>query len=143
LPVFVVSEVSAPVVPVLAAPVVCEPLSALDVEPSELVPVVVVFLLVPLASVVVLLLLLLALVVVLVLLLLLVLVCDVPVSFPAGDAGSAVGGPGVGGTVVAVPSAAAGGPLTGAVGSSPVTAVTTVAVVAVPVAVVVAVADAV
>jgi hypothetical protein len=121
LPVFVLSEASAPVVPVVAVPVVCEPLSALDVEPSELVPLVVVFLLMPLAVIVVLL-----------LLLVLVLVCVVPVSVsvPAEDAGSAVAGPGVGGTVVAVASAAAAGSLTGAVGSSPVTAVPAVAVVA-------------
>jgi hypothetical protein len=120
LPVFVPSEASALVVPVVAVPVVCEPLSALDVEPSELVPLVVVFLLMPLAVVVV-----------LVLVLVLVLVCVVPVSVsvPAGDVGSAVAGPGVGGTVVAVASAVAAGSLTGAVGSSPVTAVAAVAAV--------------
>jgi hypothetical protein len=130
LPVFVLSEALAPVVPVVAVPVVCEPLSALDVEPSELVPLVVVVLLVPLAVVVV-------------VLLVLVCVCVVPVSVPAGDAGSAVAGPGVGGTVVAVASAAAGGSLTGPDGSSPVTAVTAVAAVAAADAVAEVVADAV
>jgi hypothetical protein len=100
--------VSEPVVPVFAVPVVCEPLSALDVEPSELVSLVVT--------------------------LLLVLVCVVPESVPAGDAGSAVTGPGVGGTVVAVSSAAAGRSLTAAVGSSLVAAVPAVAGVAVAVA---------
>jgi hypothetical protein len=114
LPVFVLSEASAPVMPVFAVPVVC--------EPSELVPVVVVVLLVPLVVVVVVLLVPLALVVVV----LLVLVCVVLVLVPAGDAGSAVAGPGVGGTVVAVASAAAGGSLTGAVGASAVTTVTLV-----------------
>jgi hypothetical protein len=141
LPVFVLSEASAPVVPVVAVPVVCEPLSALDVEPPELVPLVVVVLLVPVAVVVVVLLVPVAVVVVV--LLVLVCVCVVPVSVPAGDAGSAVAGPGVGGTVVAVASAAAGGSLTGPDGSSPVTAVTAVAAVAAAEAVAEVVADAV
>jgi hypothetical protein len=118
LPVFVLSEALAPVVPVVAVPVVCEPLSALDVVPSELAPLVVVVLLVSLAVVVVVLLVLVC-----------VCVCVVPVSVPAGDAGPAVAEPGVGGTVVAIASAATGGSLTGPDGSSPVTAVTAVAAV--------------